>query len=378
MVLVSFDGFRPDYLDRFETPAFDRLSGEGARADGLISVFPSLTFPGHYSIATGLYPEHHGIVGNRFYDPHRDDDFDYRDDDDAANGTWWDGEPIWVTAETQGMVAAALFFPGTEAAIGDVRPTFWRRYDSGLANTERVRQVLEWLASPPPARPHLITLYFSMVDGAGHRHGPDGPELAEAVASADRRLEQLLDGLDRLPHGEEIYVLVVSDHGMAANDRDRQIELPRLIDLGGVRTVTNGPVVTLHVDGDERRARHLRDDINRGTGEAEAFLRDDVPDHLHYRAHHRIGDVVILPREGASVRFRIDPDPPQGMHGWDPTLESMHGIFLARGPRLPTDERIETFESVHVYPLMAHLLGLDPPDSLDGQLQVLDRLLEPS
>ncbi len=148
VVLVSFDGFRPDYLDRFHTPGFERLTARGARADGLVTVFPSVTFPGHYSVATGLYPEAHGIVGNRFYDPLRDDEFDFRDDDDPGDGSWWGGEPIWVTAERQGMVTAAFFFPGTEAAIGGVRPSHWRPYDGGVPNAERVAQVLAWLALP--------------------------------------------------------------------------------------------------------------------------------------------------------------------------------------------------------------------------------------
>lgn len=378
VLLVSYDGFRPDYLDHFETPAFDRLIRTGVVANGLISVFPSLTFPGHYSIATGLYPEHHGIVGNRFHDPESGDDFDYRADEDAADGGWWDGEPIWVTAETQGMVAGALFFPGTEAAIRNIRPTYWRPYDSSLSNSDRVDQVLEWLAAPPPERPHLMTLYFSMVDGAGHRSGPTGAQLGRAVRSADQILGQVLDGVERSPHGAQVYIVVVSDHGMAELSPDRQVVLPEIADLRGVRAVTNGPVVSLYVDGDTGRGRQVRDEINTGTTLARAFLRDEMPEHLHQRAHPRIGDVIVIPQEGVSVRFRSDPDPPAGMHGWDPTLPSMHGIFVARGPRLRAGLRIPAFESVHIYPLLTHLLGLDPPADLDGRLDVLEPLFEGS
>lgn len=212
VVLVSFDGLRPDYLDRFDTPHFARLAARGARAEGLVTVFPSLTFPGHYSIATGLYPEAHGIVANRFYDPQRDDEFDFRDDDDPGDGSWWGGEPIWVTAERQGMVSAAFFFPGTEAGIGGVRPSHWRPYDGRVPNAERIAQVLAWLALPEGERPHLITLYFSLVDGAGHDLGPDAAGMRRSVEAADRLLGRLLDGVDALPHAARVALVVVSDH----------------------------------------------------------------------------------------------------------------------------------------------------------------------
>ena len=259
VVLVSFDGVRPDYLDRFDTPHFDRLARTGVVSDSLIPVFPSLTFPSHYTIATGLYPEHHGIVGNRFYDPRRDAEFDYRDQNDAQDGSWWDGEPIWLTAERQGMVAATLFFPGTEAAIGGIHPTHWRPYDGSMSNADRVAQVVSWLRTVPPERPHLVVAYFSLVDSAGHRHGPDSPAIGDAVRSADRLLGRLVDGVEQLEFGTQVYVVVVSDHGMAAIDSDRQIVLPEVVDLRGVRAIPTGPGMSLYVDGDEAKARALRD-----------------------------------------------------------------------------------------------------------------------
>ena len=375
VVLVSFDGVRPDYLDRFDTPHFDRLTRTGVVSDGLIPVFPSLTFPSHYSIATGLYPEHHGIVGNRFYDPRRDAEFNYRDQDDAQDGSWWDGEPIWLTAERQGMVAATLFFPGTEAAIGGIHPTHWRPYDGSMPNAERVAQVMAWLGTVPPERPHLVTAYFSLVDGAGHRHGPDGLAIGDAVRSADRLLGRLLDGIEQLEFGTQVYLVVVSDHGMAAVDADRQIVLPEVVDLRGVRAIPTGPGMSLYVNGDDATARELRDRINMSEPDARAFLRADVPAHLHHRASTRIGDVLVIPEEGVLVGFRHDSSPPVAMHGWDPTLPSMHGIFLMRGPEIVSGRRIEAFESIHVYPFLAHVLQLTPHPEIDGRLDVLRHLI---
>ena len=377
VVLISFDGLRHDYLDRLDTPAFDRLASTGAVADALIPVFPTLTFPSHYSIATGMYPASHGIVGNQFYDPARDDDFNYRDTDDAQDGSWWGGEPIWLTAEQQGMAAAALFFPGTEAAIGGLRPSRWRAYDGGLPNRARVEQVLQWLRLPPDERPHLITLYFSMVDGAGHSLGPDAPELERSLRTADRLLSELLSEIERLPYGERVYVVAVSDHGMARVDPDRQILLRDAVDIRGVRAVPLGPGLSLHVDGDEARSAEIRDTFNSRVDErdARAFLRDETPPRLHIANHPRYGDVILLPAEGVRVAFRRDPSPPAGQHGWDPTLPSMHGVFLVRGPGIAGGQRIPAFEAIHIYPFLAEILGLTPNPEIDGDLQVLEGIL---
>ena len=386
VVLVSFDGFRPDYLDRFPTPSFDRLAEAGARA-ALVPVFPSLTFPAHYSIATGLYPEHHGVVANRFYDPERDDEFDYRDRADAQDGSWWGGEPIWVTAENQGMVAAAVFFPGTEAAIRGVRPTEWRPYDGSVPNRERVRTVLDWLARPPETRPHLTTLYFSLVDSAGHRLGPDAEEMAASVRGADALLGDLLDGVRALPHGDRVVVIVVSDHGMATVEPARRQSLPAAAAGDGVRAIPTGPAVSLHV-ADPARRRPIRDAINETVRDARAYLREETPAHLHARASRRLGDVIVIPETGVMVDVRGGVqglrsgaarlvEYPAGSHGWDPHVPAMHGILVAAGPGIARGARLPPLESVHVYPLIADLLGLTPPDDLDGRLDAVAALLVP-
>ena len=375
VVLVSFDGFRPDYLERFDTPAFERLAARGLRAAGLISVFPSLTFPGHYSIATGLHPEAHGIVANRFYDPVRGEEFDYREREDAQDGAWWGGEPLWVTAETQGLVAAAFFFPGTEADIGGLHPSHWRPYDGSVPNAARVDQVLDWLALPEDTRPHLVTLYFSLVDSAGHDLGPDGPGMRPSVEAADRLLGRLLDGIDGLPHAARVALVVVSDHGMAAPDPERLTVLPELADLAGVRLAPAGPALSLHV-GDAARSRALRDELNAKLTHARAYLRAETPPHLHARGNPRFGDVLVIPeglgfvgRRRAVERVRMLLRP--GMHGWDPHLPEMHGILLAAGPGIAAGVALPAVRAIDVYPLIAHLLDLTPHPDVAGDLSAL-------
>ena len=377
VVLVSFDGFHPAYLARFDTPHFDRLAARGMRAAGLVSVFPSLTFPGHYSIATGLHPEAHGMVGNRFFDPARGAEFSYRRSDDAQDGSWWGGEPIWVTAEKQGMVSAAFFFPGTEADVGGVRPSHWRPYDGRVPNRERIDQVLAWLALPPAQRPHLVTLYFSLVDSAGHRLGPDHPDMRRSVESADGLLGRLTQGIKALPHADRIALVVVSDHGMAAPDPDAMTVLPDLADLRDVRLVAAGPAVSLHV-GDQERARALRDRLNARLVHARAYLREELPGHLHARGNARLGDLLVMPTGMGMVQISPDNRPPAGMHGWDPTLPQMHGIFLAAGPGIAAGVTLPAVDAVDVYPLVAHLLGLTPNPGIAGSLAPFEPGLLPA
>ena len=375
VVLVSFDGFRPDYLERFHTPAFERLAARGLRAAGLISVFPSLTFPGHYSIATGLHPEAHGIVANRFYDPVRDDEFNFREREDTQDGAWWGGEPIWVTAETQGMVAAAFFFPGTEADIGGLRPSHWRPYDGSVPNAARVEQVLDWLALPEDARPHLITLYFSLVDSAGHDLGPASADMRGSVEASDGLLGRLLDGIAGLPHAARIALVVVSDHGMASPDRERLTVLPDLADLSGVRPAGSGAALSLHV-GDPARSRALRDELNTKLTHARAFLREETPLHLHARGNPRFGDILVIPEgfgyvAGRRATDRVRPLLSPGMHGWDPHLPEMHGILLAAGPGIAEGTALPAVRAIDVYPLIARLLDLTPHPDVAGDLTAL-------
>ena len=367
VLLVSFDGFSPSYFDRFATPNFDRLAARGMRAEGLVPVFPSLTFPSHYAIATGLHPGAHGIAANRFWDPVRGDEFNYRETSDAQDGSWWLGEPIWVTAETQGMVAAAFFFPGTEAAIGGIRPSHHRAYDGSVPNRSRVAQALDWLALPPEQRPHLITLYFSLVDSAGHRLGPDDPGMRDSVEAADRLLGDLMEGIDTLPHADQVGLVVVSDHGMAAPDPDLTEMLPSPVDLGGVRVVPAGPSVSLHI-GDAGRSRELRDRLNAELADARAWLREELPEHLHARDNRNLGDVLVIPAGTGMVQLSSDRSPPSGMHGWDPQLVAMHGIFVAAGPGIAEGVDLPLIEAVDIYPLIAHLLELTPAEDIAGSL----------
>ncbi len=369
VILVSFDGLRADYLDRYALPAFERAMREGTRASALVPVFPTKTFPNHYTIVTGLYTEHHGIVANVFWDPARRESYALGDQNAVTDGTWYRGEPIWATAVKQGVKAASFFWPGSEAAIGGVRPTYWKTYDGRIPNADRVDAVLEWLRLPPDTRPRLVTLYFSDVDGAAHRSGPWAPEVRDALSRVDASLGRLLDGIETLSIRDQVYVVLVSDHGMAESSRDRTVALETLIDMKDIIALDAGPTASLHVSGGPERARQVRDDLNARLRHGRAYLREDVPERLHYRADPRIGDLVVVMEEHymMSARERDGERFPAGMHGWDPALPSMHGIFLVTGPGIRKGARVDAVENIDIYPFLAELLEIEPAGEIDGR-----------
>lgn len=373
LIVVSFDGLRPDYLDRVETPNFDRVAAAGAVAEGLVPVFPPKTFPNHYSIATGMYADRHGLVDNRFYDPVFEATYALADRSTVEDGRWYDGEPIWVTAERQGMVSAAYFFVGTEAPVGGVRPTHFRRYDGSVPNDARVDAVLEWLREPETSRPHLIMLYFSTVDDAGHRHGPDAPEVDDAIRSVDATLGRLLDGIERLPIADRVNLVLVSDHGMIGVDPERAEFLDEIVDLEGVEVIGGGPYATLWFR-DRARMDEVVAALGEGLRHATVYRRHEIPDRFRYAGSRRVGDALVLaePEWQVGVRGRASRG---GAHGYDPQEPRMHGIFIAAGPAIRPGARLPAFQNVHVYPLLAHILGLRPNPAIDGRLDVVRPVL---
>jgi len=377
VVLVSFDAFRHDYLDRFQPSAFVDIAAAGVRAAALVSSFPSKTFPNHYTLVTGRYPGHHGIVGNAFYDPTRRSWYRSADPSAVRDSSWYSGEPIWVTAERNGVKSGAYFWPGSEAAIGGVRPSHVVAYKGKVPNATRVNGAISWLRLPAVDRPHLVLLYFSEVDDTTHLYGPDGPQTAAAVASVNRVLRQLRDSLAMLPFADSVNIVLVSDHGMAQIAPGHVVSIADLLVRGGVDTThvqvsDNGPTISLWFDGDAARLARARAVLDAGLAHAHAYLRADTPLRWHVRDNVRAGDLLAVADEGYILQWRTsDKAPAAGAHGYDPALPDMQGIFLAAGPNVKPLGVIPAFENVNVYPFLAALLRLDRVPATDGDLRVL-------
>ncbi|MEE2777266.1 MAG: ectonucleotide pyrophosphatase/phosphodiesterase [Acidobacteriota bacterium] len=373
LVLISIDGFRWDYLDLFDAPHLRELAATGARAERLVPVFPTKTFPNHYSAVTGLYPRHHGIVANIMSDPGLGR-FSLRDRDAVEDGRWWQGEPIWVTAERQGVRAATCFWPGSEAEIHGVRPTHWMRYDRDFPTEARVEKVFEWLDLPAQRRPGFMTLYFSDVDSAAHRTGPTSDETRTAVARVDRAIGTLLDGLRDRAVLDEMHLLVVSDHGMTDTPAGQAVYLEDYIDLTGIEVSGDTPTVFLSPPP-EREAAVLQA-LNEAHPQLRGVRSAETPATWQFRDHPRIPAIIAMTPEGWHVRAQRRPsgDEPLGMHGYDPALQSMHGSLIAHGPQIASGKKVGPVRMIDLYELMCHLLSLKPAPN-DGDLSGVRGLL---
>ena len=374
VVLVSLDGFRYDYAEKYGAKHLLAMAKQGASVpDGMIPSYPSITFPNHYTLVTGLYPEHHGIVANSFYDPARKQRYSYTDFATESDGTWYGGTPLWVLAEQQGMRSACFFWPGSEAAIQAVRPSYYLHFDNKFPDEKRIEQVVAWLQLPPEQRPHFITLYYYQPDHSGHESGPDSPETRDAVRHVDELVGKLKADLDSLHL--PIDLIVVSDHGME-KVQGTWINLDRYADL--TNFVTEGSLLYPNSEADAEKAYNQ---LKKADSHFMVYRLAHVPAALHFNENPREGDPVIVPtgpylfRAQAPETTTPSRPPPVGAHGYDPgQMKDMRAVFYAVGPDIRPGATVKPFENVNVYPLIAHILGLNPP-KVDGSLNVLSGIL---
>lgn len=379
VILLSIDGMRFDYIDRFRPENLQRIAARGVRAKWLIPSFPTKTFPNHYTIATGLYPEHHGIIENNIRD--FGTTFTLNRREEVQNPRWWLGEPIWVTAEKHGIRAASFFFPGTETEIRGRRPSFWREYDGKVPNFERVDQVLQWLDLPVAERPQMFTLYFSDVDDAGHGFSPDSKEVADAVKRVDEAIGRLIKGLRARGIEEKVNIVIVSDHGMATVYRRNSVIMDDYFNLEDAEAIlTTGEIWQIFPK--EGRTEKILSGLKK-IANAKCWAKNEIPARLHYQASPRIAPIVCSADEGwmmvsrqqfENYRARADFDSPRGAHGYDNAYESMRATFIAAGPAFRKGYLAEPFENIEIYNVMCRILGLTPAEN-DGDLNRVKKML---
>jgi len=376
VVLVSIDGFHPDYLRRLATPNLNALAARGVRAQWMVPAFPANTFPNHYTIVTGLLPAHHGIVDNTFIDPSDGVEFRYTQPV-ARQSRWWQGEALWTTAARQGVLSASYFWPGSDVDDPAKRPTIAKRYDGNVPDSARVDSALAWLVLPEAGRPRFITVYISDVDHTGHSYGPDSPELAAAVLHADLMVGRLTAGIQRLGLVGSVNVIVVSDHGQAATSRDRVVILDDYLPRDSIIAISLGSTIAIR-----RRGGITADSIVRALSAAphiHVYERTQTPERWHYRDNPRIADVVGAPDAGwvLTTRAALAANRRRGgaEHGYDNADSTMRAMFVAAGPAFRQGVVVAPFQNLHVYDLVCGILGITPapndgsPDSTRAMLR---------
>ena len=375
VIMISIDGFRYDYPEKYNAAHLLQLSGEGVRATAMQPSFPSLTFPNHYTLATGLYPAHSGLVDNLFYDRKRNEVYKVGNRKAVEDGTWYNGIPLWVLAEKQQMVSASYFWVGSESAVQNVRPTYYFKYQEKTGIDRRIQQVVDWLSLPEEQRPHLITFYFPEVDHMGHKYGPDSDSTRNAVQLIDASIGKMVDAVKKLHL--PVNFIVVSDHGMMNANTATPVILPDVPVLRPLKMLDANEKIMLY-GKNEQEIKAAYDYLKQHENHFTAYLKKETPERWHYGQediYNRIGDIILL-AEPNYVFGKAGKNISPGHHGYDNNLTDMNAIFMAWGPDFKSNIRIPTFENVHVYPLVAHILGLDITQPVDGRLEVLEGVLK--
>jgi predicted AlkP superfamily pyrophosphatase or phosphodiesterase len=378
VILISYDGWRWDYDRKVPTPNLQRLIAQGVKAEGLIPAYPSKTFPNHYTIVTGLYPGHHGMVANTIRDPATGRVFVRSNPTEVADPMWWGGDPIWNVAQRSGIFAGTMFWPGSEAPVGGMRPRYWREYDEKVSPLARIEQLLSWLDLPAAERPSFMTLYLNEVDEMGHFYGPDSPQVRDAIAATDTYLGRLMRGLEQRGLSAAANIVIVSDHGMVPTHRSRTIVVDDYVPLADVQIVDINP--TLGVVPAAGKVESVYQALSTAHPNLTMYRRDETPLHWRFRGQPRVPEITGVADEGWVVLRRGEVQEywkrsdTGGQHGYEPSLESMRGIFVAAGPAFKQGARVAAFENVHVHNMLARAMGIAPARN-DGDPAVADRVM---
>ncbi|MCW3836050.1 ectonucleotide pyrophosphatase/phosphodiesterase [Sphingomonas canadensis] len=362
-ILVSLDGFRPDYVTAKDTPNLFAATKQGVFA-AMRPSFPTMTFPNHYTLVTGLRPDRHGIIDNNIRDPERPGVlFQTRDASVTRDPFWWDGgEPIWVAAQNAGIRTGEMYWPGSHSAIRGVRPDIWWPYEEAIGSRQRTDTVLDWLRRPAAIRPRLITLYYSAFDRAAHDSGFYSPELKQAIAELDGEIGYLRAQLAAMRQPANL--VIVSDHGMAPVPPEQQMPVSSVVDPKLMDVIVAGPMLYIFpkAGSEEAAAAH----VLQPRAHSQCWRKEEMPARFHYGTNRRIPALVCLAETGWRFNaWKIDPFV-KGDHGFDNDDPQMRAMFIAVGPAFAKGRELPMFDNVDVYPLLRRLIGLPPAADVDG------------
>jgi len=377
VILVSFDAFRWDYPNRGLTPNLDKVKREGVSALSLRPAFPSKTFPNHISIITGMYPAHHGIIANNFYDPFHKSGYRMKDTSSTRNEKWYLGEAFWETAERQGIISANYFWPGSELKEPARRSTYRELFELNRPYEKRVEDVIEWLKLPDGVRPHFITVYFQDTDTYGHQYGPDSPEVNGSIKRMDQIAGLLINKLDEIKMRDSVNIIFVSDHGMTEVSEKRIINVEKIVGSDKAKFYDDGPVMMVQPAGDN--SNEVYELLKKNEKNYHVYRREEIPGYYHYSDHPYIPPIVIIADLGWTLLTNKIPEwigRDKGNHGYDNNQIDMHGIFLAEGPSFKSNYTTGTLWNIDIYSLLCKIFNIIPRANIDGDLNRIEFILK--
>ena len=379
VILISFDGFRWDYVNRGITPNLDFIKENGVSASSLRPCFPSKTFPNHLSIITGMYPEHHGIISNNFKDYFNGDFFSMGDTGAVRNAYWYKGEAFWETAERQGITAASYFWPGSEITLQYRHSTYFKYYEHTKPYKERINEVIEWLQLSYEKRPHFITSYFDATDGAGHNFGPGSNGVNRAIAQLDSILGYFFQKLKEINLFDSTNIIVVSDHGMAEISPEKTVNIEKILEGYKYESGDNGPFML--IEPADNNLEYVYKKLKENENHYKVYKREDVPEFYHYSDSPLISKIVIVADNGWGVETNkslenLNKYGTKGNHGYDNYWIDMHGIFYAVGPAFKKNYRVGTVQNIDIYPMLCKIFNLVPNQLIDGKLERIGYILK--
>lgn len=380
VIMISTDGFRYDYAKKYNAENLLKLSGEGVQAKAMIPSYPSITFPNHWSLITGLYPSHHGLIDNFFYDYKRKEFYAMSDRKNAEDGSWYGGVPLWGLAEKQGMISASLMWVGSASDAGGKRPTYYYPYHEKFTPSEKVNKVIDWLKLPMDKRPHFISLYFPEVDGSGHHFGPEARETEDAVHLVDNAIGELVQKVNSLGL-KNVNFVFVSDHGMIKVDGGAPLDIPAILFDKDRFDFYNSQTLLRVVVKNPAEVKSVYKELKAGkTDDYEVYLDKRLPGYLHFGTkddqYQRIGQILLIPK-APKIFLEKGKKTSVGKHGYNARLvPEMKATFFAWGPEFKNNVVVDEFSNVNVYPLVAEILGLKIEQPIDGKLKVLKQTLK--
>ncbi|WP_160135993.1 alkaline phosphatase family protein [Chryseobacterium sp. c4a] len=380
VIMISTDGFRYDYAKKYNAENLLKLSNSGVRAEAMIPSYPSITFPNHWSLITGLYPAHHGLIDNFFYDYKRKETYAMSNKKNAEDGSWYGGTPLWGLAEKQGVVSASLMWVGSASDAGGMRPTYYYPYHEKFTPSEKVEKVINWLKLPEDKRPHFISLYFPEVDGSGHHFGPDTKETEAAVHLIDQAIGDLVQKVNNLGL-KNVNFVFVSDHGMIKVDGGTPLEIPALLfDKNRFDFYNSQTLLRVFVKNPDEVKTVYKKLKAHQTDDYEVYLDKKLPKYLHFATrddqYNRIGQILLLPK-APKIFLEKGKKTSVGKHGYNPrVVPEMKATFYAWGPEFKNNMEIGEFANINVYPLVAEVLGLKIDQPIDGKIKVLGKILK--